>query len=535
MRRPPPTKFGAIDVGTNSIHMIMAEISPEGDFQVLGRDKEMVQLGKGGFRDHYLTAAAMDAGAAALARFMKMARLKGIGRLRAVATSAVREARNGGNFVERVRRELGMELHVLPVNEEARLIYLAVRHAMGLSEQDELICDIGGGSVEVIVGNVRRHTHLFSAKLGGLRLAELFLKSDPPRLGERRALRRHIQVALDDLEERLGERRFSRCICTSGSFECMARIIAHQRGAKTADAPTQLVVPRAALKELLNRIVGMKREDRLKIPEIDPKRVDSLIPAITTLLTIGRMFHVEVFEYCDLALREGIIIDHIANSRAHLLARATWPDPRTRSVIQLAERCGYRRSHAEQVQRLSLSLFDQLAALHGLDQAHRSLLGYACLLHDVGYLIGHRGHHKHSYYLIRNGSLQGFSDMEIELIANLARYHRKGRPRKRDYSYSHLDRPSRIAFRRLIPLLRLANALDRTHYSVVQEVRCDLKEDRVELHVRSDKEMELELWTARREKALFEREYGIEMVIQPQGDAPGARPSEAAHQGSEDV
>lgn len=522
VRRPPPTKFGAIDVGTNSIHLVMVEISPEGDFRILGRDKEMVQLGKGGFSKHLLTSNAMDDGIAALTRFSKMARLKGIGRISTFATSAVREARNGGDFVERVRNDLGMEVRILSVEEEARLIYLAIRHAVRLSEADDLMCDIGGGSVEVIIGNARRPSILFSAKLGGLRLAELFLKSDPPTLRELKPLKRHIEKGLAPLAQRAGNVKFSRCICTSGSFECMARMCLIRRGQTPPEGSGQMKVTRAELKSLLSDLAAKSIEQKLQLPGMDSKRVSTLIPAATTLLEIGRMFDVAEYEFCDMALREGIIIDHIARSRAHLLARATWPDPRTRSVIELAERCQYHRAHVEQVQRLARCLFDQLAPLHGLDERHAELLGFACILHDIGYLIGHSGHHKHSYYLIRNGGLKGFNDGEIEMIANLARYHRKGRPRKDDYSYAHLDRASRRVFKKLIPILRIANALDRTHYSVVRSVNCRLLADRVALEVHAEQDSELEIWTARRETELFERQYGIPLeIVAPQDVAKG--------------
>jgi exopolyphosphatase/guanosine-5'-triphosphate,3'-diphosphate pyrophosphatase len=518
VRRPPPTKFAAIDVGTNSIHLVMVEISPEGDFRIVGRDKEMVQLGKGGFRKHILTEQALVDGVAALVRFSKMARLKGIGRIHAFATSAVREARNGGDFVERVLNELGMEVRILSVEEEARLIYLAVRHAVGLGDADDLICDIGGGSVEVIVGNARRASVLFSAKLGGLRLAELFLKNDPPSARDLKPLKRHIEQGLAPLARRVGDVSFSRCICTSGSFECMARMCLIRRGQSLPDGSAQMKISRAELKELLAELVVRTSEQKLQMPGMDAKRVSTLVPAATTLLEIGKMFNVADYEFCDMALREGIIIDHIAHSRAHLLARATWPDPRTRSVIELAERCQYHRAHAEQVRRLAHSLFDQLAPLHGLDDRCRELLGFACVLHDIGYLIGHSGHHKHSYYLIRNGGLKGFSEGEIELIANLARYHRKGRPRKDDYSYAHLDRESRRAFKKLIPILRLANALDRTHYSVVRSVTCSLLVDRVAIEVQAEQDSELEIWTARRQAEIFERQYGFALEVSPPPD-----------------
>lgn len=512
VRKPPPVKFGAIDVGTNSIHLVMVEVSPEGDFRILGRDKEMVQLGRGGFVEHVLTERAMEDGLACLTRFTKLARLKGVGRLRAVATSAVREARNGGDFVQRVRRGLGLELHVLSTEEEARLIYLAVRHAVNLGNDDHLVVDVGGGSVEVIVGNANRPEVLFSAKLGALRLSELYLKKDPPAVDEIKALRRHVESVLAPLENRVGRRRFEHCLATSGTFEHLAEICTRRRGEEQSDTDV-LRVSRAEIKSLLSDLIGTRQEELLKMPGMEARRVGTILPAATTLMVLARMFDISQFEYCDMALREGIIIDHIASRRAHFLARATWPDPRTRSVVQLAERCGYNRAHAEQVQRLALSLFGQLAALHHLDERYRELLSYACLLHDIGYMISHKGHHKHSYYLIRNGGLQGFSEQEIEIIANIARYHRKAWPRKSHYSYQQLDREGRDVVRKLIPIIRLANALDRTHYSVADALDCRVCEDRVGVTVHSAKDMELEMWTARRQCPLFEREYGVRVAV----------------------
>lgn len=524
IRRPPPTKFGALDVGTNSIHLVMVEISSEGDFRILGRDKEMVQLGKGGFVRHALTTEAMQAGLASLTRFTKMARLKGIHRLRAVATSAVREAKNGGDFVARVRRDLGVELHVLSTEEEARMIYLAVRHAVNLGERDNLIVDIGGGSIEMIIGNAFRPETLFSAKLGALRLAELSLHSDPPTLDEIKTMRRHVLRFIEPLAARVGRREFAHCICTSGNFQNIATVCAYRRGAGDVNGASQLVVDREELKDLGALLSRMTREQRLKVPGVEAKRADTIIPAITALLAIGRVFDISRFEYCDMALREGLIIDHIASRRAHFLARATWPDPRMRSVIQLAERCGYHKPHADQVQRLALSMYGQLESLHQLDAQYRSLLAYACLLHDIGYLISHSGHHKHSYYLIRNGGLQGFTEMEIELIANLARYHRKGRPRKSDYSYGHLDKESRRAFRKLIPLLRLANALDRTHYSVVESVTCRVTGKKVDLLVHTNKDTELEIWTAQRQREFFEKAYRLPIEVSLAQASPEGQP-----------
>lgn len=517
LRKPPVTNLGAIDVGTNSIHLVMAEISPDGDFRILGRDKQMVQLGKGGFAQHVLTARAMNDGFGAMKRFVKMARLKGIGRLKAVATSAVREARNGGAFVTRVRDELGLDLRVVSAEEEARLIYLAVRHATDLGTGRNLIVDIGGGSLELIVGNAREADVLASLKLGASRLAELFLHSDPPTEAELKALRQHIEATFEPLAARVRPNTLDRCIATSGTVQNLATVCAYRRGTQEIEPVTELRIERAELKALLPELIAMTRVQRSRLAGVDARRVDSIVPALALLRALTRTFGISRVEYCDMALREGIILDHVARHRVGLRARATWPDPRTRSVLHLGERCGYRREHAEQVARLALSLFDQLVALHGLDPRYRELLKYACLLHDIGYLISHQSHHKHSYYLIRNGGLQGFSGTEIEVIANLARYHRKGRPKKAHYSYQNVDKADRPAVRRLIPLIRLANALDRTHYSVVDSVTCRVTRGRARLSVHARTDTELELWTAGLQTGRFEKVFGvpIEIVLAP--------------------
>ncbi len=514
IRRPPPAHLAAIDVGTNSIHLVIAEISPDGDFQILGRDKEMVQLGQGGFRDHILTPRAVTEGLETLKRFVKMAQLRQIQRIKAYATSAVRESRNGGDFVKQVRETVGLDLRVISAEEEARLIYLAVRHAVPLDDADNLIFDIGGGSIELIVGNAQRAEAVGSVKLGASRLAELFIRSDPPKESDLKAMRDHIAAHLEPWAAKFGRRTFARCIGTSGTIRCIANLLLAPDTPRLDDDPLpQLHIQRADLKPLIAKLGSASREERLKMPGMESRRVDMVLAGAVVLHALLRAFDATALEHCELAMREGIILDHIARHRAHLLARATWPDPRMRSVIHLAERCGYRRHHAEKTAELAVNLFDQLEPLHRLDPSYRELLRYGCLLHDIGYHIGHRNHHKHSYYLIRNGELKGFDEQEIEVIANVARYHRKGRPKKAHYSFQNLRKEHRKPARKLSVLLRIANALDRTHYGVVESVECVLSDDRVELRVRSGQDAELELWTAERQAEVFEKEFAAGLTV----------------------
>lgn len=516
---PPVTKFGAIDIGTNSIHLVMAEISPQGDYKVLGREKDMVQLGKGGFGEHLLTERAMEDGLNALRRFKKMAESQGVTKLRAVATSAVREAKNGGAFVQRVRDELGLRISVIAAGEEARLIYVGVRHAidMGLSDDRQtLIVDIGGGSVEFIAGNAQRIAEKASVKLGGSRLAELFIRSDPPASSEVKAMRRHIRTHLDPIIARMRSLPIKQGIATSGSAKNIAIMCGYGRG-EAMPEESRLRIFREELQALRDQMTRMSREERLRVPGMDARRVDAVIPASTLLLRLMKRCNLEILEHCDFALREGVMIDYIARHREKLQARATWPNPRSRSVMHLAERCGYRRLHAEHVAALAARLFDELQPLHSLDARFKELLSYACLLHDIGHLISHDGHHKHSYYLIRNGSLKGFTDQEIEIIANVARYHRKERPKKGHYSFHNLDSEYRRPVRILAVLLRLADALDRTNFSIVSDVKCDIGEKAVTIRTTTTSDAEIELWCAERHAPLFEREFERKLSVTQAG------------------
>jgi exopolyphosphatase/guanosine-5'-triphosphate,3'-diphosphate pyrophosphatase len=531
LRKPPATHYGAIDIGTNSIHFVMVEISPDGDFQVIGSDKEMVRLGNGGFARGELTQEAMDAGIATLRRFLRMAELKGVSKIKAVATSAVRESRNGGDFVKRCLDELDLPVSVISMAEEGRLIYLGVQHAVDLGPSDNLIVDIGGGSVELIVGSAEQAKCVRSVKLGGSRLAELFLQSDPYAPDEVKALRHHVRMTLGPDLAALGQYPIARCIGTSGTIRVLAAIAGRRRSPAADTASPR--IERAELKMLADELAVTARTDRLKFPGMDARRADGCLPVATVLLAIMKRLDVRVIEYCNYALREGVIVDYIGTHRRKLLARATWPDPRMRSVVELAERCNYQKEHAEHVALLALQLFDALAPLHQLDRSYRELLYIAALLHDIGHLLGHQGHHKHSYYLISNGRLKGFDNQEIQVVANVARYHRRDRPRKTHYSFQHVEPSRRGAVRRLAVMLRLAEALDRTHAGVIEAVACRIAPDTVEFLVRTEHDAELELWTARRSAEFFEREFKRHMIVRIENVAHMPQAQQVNHDASD--
>lgn len=513
LRKPPAMLYGAIDIGTNSVHFVLVEISPEGDFRFLGSDKEMVKLGQGGFSQNVLTQEAMDAGVATLRRFKQMAQSKGVRKLKAVATSAVREAHNGGDFVKRVQDELDLDINVISMEEEGRLIYLGVQNAVDLRLQDNLIVDIGGGSVEIIVGDAREAKLIRSVKLGGSRLAELFLHSDPNDTQEIKALRQHISKKLDPVLAEISKFSITRCIGTSGTIRSLTSLCERRRGAPRDDPNAIQRLTYGELRDTSALLQNLPRAKRLQIAGMDTRRVDQCLPAALVLEQIMKAVNVDALEHCTHALREGVIVDYIGTHRRKLLARATWPDPRMRSVIQLAERCQYRPEHSEHVAAIAVQLFDGLRPLHGLGAPYRELLLYAGLLHDIGYLIDHQAHHKHAYYLISNGRLKGFDAQEIQIIANVARYHRKDRPRKSHYSFQQLQQAHREPVRLLAVIMRLSDALDRTHYQVVDGVTATIADEEVTLTVRANQDAELELWTARRAADIFKREFGRSLAL----------------------
>src|SRR5438034_1037262 len=411
LARVQPVRLAAIDVGSNSVHVVVADVSADGRVEVVDRVKEMVRLGRHTFTTGRLPAAAMDLAVGAVKTFARLAHARRVVRMRAVATSAVREARNGMAFVRRLRRETGLPVKVITGAEEARLIFRAAQHALGLHGGPHLLLDVGGGSVELVLVHEGRPLWLRSLPLGAGRRAEL--------------------------------------------------------------------------------------------PGMDAKRVD-LMPAAAVLadFVLARTGAAELMA-CAWALREGVLLD-LAGVRRDPVAGAE--RDRRRAVEALAARFAGANPHGRHVARLALALFDGTAAALGLPARARELLHHAALLPDIGHAIDHNRHHHHSRYLIRNMELVAFDPLEIEIIAQVARGHRKQAPKLADPELQALPRAARRVVRGLAALLRTADALDRTHFSAVRRLRVALSAARLVIEIEADaEEAELELWAAERRADLLAR------------------------------
>jgi len=505
-------RLAVIDIGTNSIHMVLAEIGKNFSYKIVDRIKEMARLGDGTFTSHRLSQEAIDRGLAVLKRFSLLAKNKGFDIILPIATSAVRESENGGDFINLVRKELGLRVRVITGEEEARLIYLGVRHSMDLSDSPAMIVDIGGGSVELMACTSSRLKFVRSLKLGAIRLKDQFLKADPP---DKKMVQRMEQAVMQSLKKALLKKKalpLRSLVATSGMAGNLTEIIYL---ARTGRALSQIDMAMISLKEIkdVEKLLCIKdTEGRLKIPGLDPRRVDTLYPGVMVLRVLMECLGMKQVRISDKAIREGVIYDFIQQHHEGLKAEQDIPNVRHRQILLLARRYQYPKVHSHHTAKLALSLFDQTQSMHGMGEAEREWLEYAALLHDIGHHIQENAHHKHTYYLIAHADLPGFSLDEIRILANIARYHRRELPKVAHRGFKLLNSEQRKVVLGLSAILRIADGLDRSHFSVVKAVKVELgKSLRLQAMFRYDPE--LELWTTERRKKLFEKIYHCDVEL----------------------
>jgi exopolyphosphatase/guanosine-5'-triphosphate,3'-diphosphate pyrophosphatase len=497
-------RIAAIDVGTNSVHMIVCNIRPDLSFEVIDREKDMIRLGTAALDGRGLPESNQQAAIQTLSKFRRLAESHGVDEVIAAGTSALREAANGGDLVATIRRTVGIHIRVISGTEEARLIHRAAVYAVDVGRRAAVVIDIGGGSTEITLGTASRLQLSRSFKLGVIRLTERFVKSDPIGGRDERKLVRHVRRETRDYLRQIRRRGFARVIGTSGTILSLGSAAAHVR----AEDLRNVRVPVRQISRLRDRLTAMTLEERLKLPDLDPRRADLSVAGVVLIDTLLDELGAEELTLCDFALREGLVLDYIARNRAHIQKVERYPDVRRRSVVELAERCNYMPAHATQVARLSLRLFDATRALHGLGPREREWLEYAAILHDIGVHISYERHHRHSYYLIKHGELRGFEPGEVEVIALVARYHRQAEPKKSHEGYADLSRARRKAVRTLGAIVRLAEGLDRSHAQVVGGLDVSTRGETLVVRMRAAGDAELEAWAAHRHAEAFARTLG---------------------------
>jgi exopolyphosphatase/guanosine-5'-triphosphate,3'-diphosphate pyrophosphatase len=520
-------RIAAIDCGTNSIHMIVVRIRPDLSFEVIDREKEMVRLGSGGLGGKALTAEAMAAALQTFSRFRRLAESHQVEEILAAATSAVREAENGGEFLAAVERETSIKPQVISGTEEARLIHLAAVYGVDVAGASAVVVDIGGGSVEITHGSGSALRVAKSFKLGVIRLTERFVHTDPLSGRDERKLVRHIEDELAKYLRDIKSAGFDRVIGTSGTILSLGTVATAERR-RASDEIRNLRVAAKQIHRLRKEVTDRSIGERMKLPGLDPRRADLIVSGAVLLDTVLRRLGATEITLCDFALREGLVLDYIQRNRKHIAQAGQYPDVRRRSVIELAERCSYWPEHASQVARLSLSIFDQTRSAHVLTDREREWLEFAALLHDIGTHISYPRHHKHSYYLIKNGDLRGFEPAEAEIIALVARYHRKSAPKKSHADFGALGAKTRRAVRTLAAILRFAETLDRSHAQAVTGVEMHDRGQEYLVKLRTTGDAELELWAAQRQTGPLERALGKPIRLSAGKNTYAEQPERAA-------
>jgi len=514
----PIKRIAAIDIGTNSFHAIIVDIYSDGSFRTLDKLKEMVQLAKGGMGKR-LSDGAFKRGLTALKNIKRLADSYECEEILAYATSAIREAENGGEFIQRSIDDIGVKMNAIPGRVEAELIGLAVRHGVKLTEKPVLVADIGGGSVEFILGSEKEFFFTASKKIGVSRMTEIFKPKDPITKEDIKTLEDHYEEKLQDVAQAFALNRTDTIVGSSGTMENIAQMIANRKDKSIDMTINEMEFSAEDFKKFYDWFIKLSKKERRDVSGLDTKRVGFINTGVVLLNYMIRKFGIKTVKISSQALREGIVIRYLKKEMIGLQWTGAFADPRRRSVFELLRKTDWHETHSRHVANMALTIFDALEKELELTLQDRELLEYASYLHDIGYYISHSKHHKHALYIIRHSDLKGFKEDEIQIIANVARYHRRSTPKKRHSEYWKMPAPIRKRIKKLSGILRVADGLDRSHYQNVKDLEVYSEDDYIKINIRTEGEPHLEIWGAERKAELFKEVTGkklkIERVIEP--------------------
>ena len=510
MPSPGTIRIAAIDIGSNSVRQIVADVSPDGSIAHVDEMKAAPRLAAGLESTGSLNEIAMKRAIDALAQMSTLAKQLQADRVVAVATSAVRDADNAEEFVRRVKSEAGLDLKILTGEDEARLSYRSAVAHFELGNSRTAVVDLGGGSLELALcfnGIVDR---LMSLPLGAVRLTERFLQ-DGESEKRLKKLRKYVaKVIRDNVPVRPW--RSARLIGAGGTFTNLAGMVLYRDGMFSARSVQGAQVSRNDVEHLLDSLASMSVEERRKVPGLNEARADIIIAGLAVVAELMARLDVRELEVSRYGIREGLLLEE---ARVQPVV-ADAGESRAKSILELARRCRAEMPHAQQVQMLALRLFDALGDKLGCEPADRQTLSDAALLHDIGYHINYERHHKHSYHLVIHAELLAVPPVEQITIANIARYHRGARPRRKHANYGNLDKSIRRRIKRLAAILRVADGLDRGHMGAVSDVRVRWTQRALRITPipkRARDSLRLEIWGAHHKSELLARVAGLPVEI----------------------
>jgi exopolyphosphatase / guanosine-5'-triphosphate,3'-diphosphate pyrophosphatase len=503
-------RFAAIDIGSNALRLRIVEVSDVSTekgapltFREVLSQRAAVRLGTEVFFTGELPPAAIAQACDALRDFRRMMDIAKVDAYRATATSAVRDAKNSALLIERANREASIDIEIIEGIEEARLVRVAVTRRLDLETHTAVLVDVGGGSAEFTLLERGEHVFSLSLPLGSVRMLETYLK------GATSVSPKRIKQIDDEVDRGIAEfvlrsgaaaTAVSALVGTGGNVDTLAELCPKPGPERAIDTN--------AMQQLVQELAKLTPEERKERYKLRSDRADTIVPASRVFLRAANAFNVPKIFAPGVGLKEGILIDLI-DRHFH-----TWYDGReTQGVLDACLRLGRRfrfdEAHGVRVSNFALQIFDATEKLHKLTERDRLLLHAAAVLHDVGDYVKYDGHHKHSYYLIRNSDLMGLSREERAVVANIARYHRKGGPELEHPNYRELTKPERNSVRVLCSIVRVADALDREHLGKVREVAPRLTSKSLYLGIHDEATRESVEWSVQAKSDLFREIFGL--------------------------
>jgi exopolyphosphatase / guanosine-5'-triphosphate,3'-diphosphate pyrophosphatase len=505
-----------IDIGTNSVRLLVVRLNPNHSYTILTRQKQQVRLGEGEFDDDEIKAEAIERLVVVCKKFTDLARSFSTEEFVAVATSAMREAANQNDVLHLLRQEAQIDVRVISGQEEARLIYLGVASGIHIEDRQAFFIDIGGGSTEIAVGGDKTYQYLESFRLGAIRLSNLYFppnSADPVSADQYKRVQHHIRDTIVHSMKKVRSMKPAIAIGSSGTIMNLAEIA--QKSVSPNGNTGDPVLSYKDLQTVIDLLCSLPLDQRRKVPGMNPERADIIIAGAAILEHFMKELGFDTITTTGRGLQDGLLVDYLSRMDAFPLLGEL--SPRQRSVLQLGRSCGINEVHARTVTTLVLELFDSAKeqGLHSFGDNERELLEYATFLHDIGSLISYTNHHAHSYYIIKNSELLGFDQNEITFMANIARFHRKKAPRKKDPEVMELEVRERDALRILSTFIRLSESLDRSHTALIQHVKFSrVDKDSIHLEVVARGDCQLEIWGVEAERKAFEKIFGKHLVIE---------------------
>ena len=503
--------IAAIDVGSNAVRLSIANVDSNGGYQNVYYERAPVRLGQDVFTKGVISAHTIDKMLDTFSQFKEKLKEHAVTHVKAVGTSSLREAMNRDVVLKAVNKSTGIEISIIGGEEEARLIHLAAKATVNLKNKVALLVDIGGGSVEVVLADDTSVLCTESYAMGSVRL----LKILDERAGEERfnqLVTEYVDATQRRLEQEIGNQEIDVCVGTGGSIESLGEL-----RKELFEKNSSQKVTAEELKALVKRLRGTSFEERIRTLRLRPDRADVIVPAAIVLQKIVQQSGVEEVIIPGIGLKDGVLLEQLSQLRDR--EKHLHRDQVVASARRLGKKFFFDEKHANTVANLALQIFDQTKSFHEMDAEARLVLEIAALLHDIGHYVNVYNHHKHSLYLIQSNPLVGLTQLQMDMVSNVARYHRKSAPKMQHKPYEDLSPKNRLTISKLAAILRLADALDHEHASTVESVEVDYKRPRFMFRLKGKGDMLLEKWALVNKRDMFESVFDANVVVEDLGNS----------------